>query len=440
MNPITVINVGGACALCRGCDVTTVEGSSSMVILLVVKTVLRSGVAGAVLALLATTAVAQSTYQVVDVDRLTSTGSYFSYAYGLNESNQVVGFTYVVTGYRAFLYEPGTGVLLNLGDLNGGNDFSIARGVNNSGVVVGWSSGAVLVGGLWTTLNRVFMWSSGGGITDLGADVYPTGHSYAYDVNDLGWVVGNHPPAGVSTFTRRGFLWQPGGAVTFLPFLDPTGLPSTEAHAVTNTGVVVGDSSGNAGQHAFQWDTINGIRAIPGDTTAASRACDVNESGTVVGRAVIDDGMGGFEIPGLVLGGGQLTLIDVPAGAVRLGAEAVNAHGEVVGWMRFENHSICLGGGFPTDPSCYSDLHTDRAFVWTAGGGLVDLTSQVDPADPLAGGVVITSAYDINDRGFIAANGFISGQTGQHAFLLIPSIFSDDFESSDTSHWSAVQP
>ena len=90
------------------------------------------------------------------------------------------------------------------------------------------------------------------------------------------------------------------------PFLDPTGLPSTEAHAVTNTGVVVGDGSGNAGQHAFQWDAINGIRAIPGDTTAASRACDVNESGTVVGRAVIDDGMGGFEIPGLVIDSGQL--------------------------------------------------------------------------------------------------------------------------------------
>jgi uncharacterized membrane protein len=111
-----------------------------------------AGAALAVLALLAATAAAQSTYQVVDVGRLTSTGSYFS---------------------------------------------------------------------------------------------------YAYDVNDLGWVVGSHPPAGVSTFTRRGFLWQPGGAVTFLPFLDPTGLPSTEAHAVTNTGVVVGDSSGNAGQHAF---------------------------------------------------------------------------------------------------------------------------------------------------------------------------------------------
>lgn len=412
-----------------------------MVNSLVVKTVSRSVIPGAVFALLTATAAGQSTYQVVDVGRLSSTGSYFSYAYGINEFNQVVGFSFVVTGYRAFLYEPGSGGLLNLGDLNGGNDFSVARGVNDSGVVVGWSSEAVLVDSMWTALNRAFMWSSGSGITDLGADVDATGHSVAYDVNDLGWVVGNHSPSGISTFSRRGFLWQPGGSVTFLPFVDPVNAPSMEAFAINNSGLVVGDSSGNTGTHAFQWDAINGVGTIPGDTTAVSRARGVNAAGTVVGRAVVDDGMGGFEAPGIVLDGGQLTLIDAPAGAVRIGAEAVNVHGTVVGWVWFENHSICLGGDFPPSPSCYSDLHSDRGFLWTATDGLVDLTSHVDPADPLAGNVVITSAYDITDRGFIAANGFITGQTGQHAFLLIPTaIFSDDFESSDTSHWSAAQP
>ena len=405
------------------------------------KSVLRSAAIGLVLVLIAATVAAQSTYEVVDVGRLTSTGSYFSYAYGINEQNQVAGFSFVVTGYRAFLYEPGTGRLLNLGDLNGGNDFSIAQAVNDSGVVVGWSSEAVLVGGLWTALSRAFMWSSVAGTTDLGADIYPDGHSFAFDINEAGWVVGNHSSTGISTFARRGFLWQPGGAVAFLPFLDPLNEPSIEAFAVNNVGLVVGDSSGSTSAHAFQWDAINGIDAIPGDTTVASSVRGLNDSGAVVGRAVIDDGMGGLEISGLMIDNGQLNLIDAPTGAFRIGGEAVNTHGTVVGWVWFEGHSACIIGTFPPEPVCYSDLPSDKAFVWTAADGLVDLTSQVDPADPLAGDVIITSAYDINDRGFIAANGFIAGQLGQHAFLLVPTvIFSDDFETSDTSHWSSEHP
>jgi hypothetical protein len=121
--------------------------------------------------------------------------------------------------------------------------------------------------------------------------------------------------------------------------------------------------------------------------------------------------------------------------------ELPSPHGAVVGWTWFEGHSVCIIGTFPPDPVCYSDLPSDKAVLWTATDGYVDLTSQVDPADPLAGDVILTSALDINDRGFIAANGFVSGQTGQHAFLLIPAaIFSDGFETSDTSRWSAVHP
>jgi len=60
--------------------------------------------------------------------------------------------------------------------------------------------------------------------------------------------------------------------------------------------------------------------------------------------------------------------------------------------------------------------------------------------DPLAGAGVITSALDINDRGSIAANGFIPGQTGQHAFLLVPTVFRDGFESGTTTEWSNVAP
>lgn len=384
----------------------------------------------------------QTTYRVVDVGRLTSTGTYFSHAEGLNGLNQVVGFTYVQTGYRAFLYQPGSGVLLNLGDLPGGDDFSMALAVNDWGVVVGSSSEAVFVDGVWTTLPRAFRWTARGGLTDIGADVNPNGDSFATDINASGWVGGSYPPVGVAAFSEGGFLWKPGGAVTYLPQLDTAGQLSTEVDAITDAGLVVGTSKGsNVGIRAFQWDEGNGISTIPGDTTAASRARDVNGGGLVAGQGVMSDGQGGYEYVGIVLEGGQLTTIDLPSGALTIDAVAVNAQGEVVGYVAVEAPTMCIGDGGVADPVCYSDTHSDRAFVWTATTGLVDLTSQIDPADPSAGSVVITSARDINDHGFIAANGYVSGESGQHAFLLVPTlVFSDGFESGDTTRWSAAAP
>ncbi len=392
--------------------------------------------------LAAATAAAQSTYRVVDLGRLSSSGSYFSYAESLNNLNQVAGFTYLQTAYHAFLYVPTSGTMSDMGDLAGGDDLSHAVAVNDLGVAAGSSSEAVLVNASWTTLTRAFKWSARAGLDDIGADVNPDGHSFAYDINSSAWVVGRHSAVGISTYSNRAFLWKPGGVVTYLPHLDPAGMPSTRANAITDAGLVVGESSGsNIGTRAFEWDEVNGISTIPGDTTLASRARDVNESGMVVGQAVVSDGQGGTEYAGIVLEGGQLTTIDLPAGAVIIDAVAVNARGEVVGSVGIELPTLCLDTGSLPDPTCFADKMTDRAFVWAAATGRVDLTSQIDPADPLAGTLFVTSANDINDHGFIAANGYVSGQSGQHAFLLIPTlVFSDGFETGDASRWSQVVP
>jgi hypothetical protein len=93
------------------------------------------------------------------------------------------------------------------------------------------------------------------------------------------------------------------------------------------------------------------------------------------------------------------------------------------------------------DPPCYSDVPTDEAFVWDAENGMLPLDSLIDPEDPLYGAVDLTSAHDINDLGFIAANGYVAEQTGQHAFLLVPTTaFADGFERGDTGAWSISSP
>jgi probable HAF family extracellular repeat protein len=78
-------------------------------------------------------------------------GGYYSAAYGINDTGQVVGYSSTATGYRAFLWDA-SGGMQDLGDLPGGRDSSGARDINSSGQVVGFSEGAAGA--------RAFLWGS----------------------------------------------------------------------------------------------------------------------------------------------------------------------------------------------------------------------------------------------------------------------------------------
>lgn len=85
--------------------------------------------------------------------------SFYSSAWGLNDSGQVVGESWSALGVEAFLWSPGSG-MTGLGDLPGGGFSSWATGINNSGQVVGGSNGG--------SGDEAFLWEPGGGMTGLG--------------------------------------------------------------------------------------------------------------------------------------------------------------------------------------------------------------------------------------------------------------------------------
>ena len=157
-------------------------------------------------------------------------GGNASFASGINNLGQIVGYGYTSEGsMHAFLWE--NGVMTDLGLLSGSNNAD-ALTINNLGQVVGSNN------------EYAFLWKNCV-ITDLGT---LSGHSVAYDINDLGWAVGY-------SFT--------GSQV------------SGEQHAVNEFGQIVGRIRTESGEEiAFLWE--DGVVTSLGIGTYAT---DINNNG-----------------------------------------------------------------------------------------------------------------------------------------------------------------
>lgn len=121
---------------------------------------------------------------------------YCAEPYALNDSGQVVGY-YMSYGHdwHGFLYTPGAGAV-DLGHFGG--DRTIARGINNAGWVVGDSLPTIG----WV---RAFVRPAGGGLWALPVPASSMG-SWAYDINDSGWITGMVAYADGSNHVA---LWTP---------------------------------------------------------------------------------------------------------------------------------------------------------------------------------------------------------------------------------------
>jgi probable HAF family extracellular repeat protein len=246
------------------------------------------------------------------MDLGTLPGGVTSFAYGINQSGQVVGYsTCTASPYygHAFLYSGGT--MTDLGTLPG-TLFSQGLDINNSGQVVGYSSPMPYnVGHAWLY--------SDGTMTDLGT--LPGGSvSVAGDINDSGQVVGTSETNG---FYEHAFLYS-NGTMTDLGTLP--GGSSSGACGINSSGQIVGASdSGSSGgfTHAFLYS--NGTMT---DLGFAGMAVSINDSGQIVGWA----NCGGFLYTDGVMYDLN-DLIDPSCGWRIIEAEGINNAGQITGDM-----------------------------------------------------------------------------------------------------------
>ncbi|MCL4198280.1 MAG: DUF3466 family protein [Phycisphaerales bacterium] len=202
-------------------------------------------------------------------------------AYAINEEGHIAGWAEFVPGTgnprHAFLWIDGQ--MVDLGTLD--STVSEAWGLNNNGLVVGQAITEVFPGSTW----RAFLWRDGA-MQDLGT-LTPNndGESYAYDVNDLGYVVGG---ANVRAWDKtNAFVWFDGR------MSDLGRLPGTNAaygNSINNQGQIVGTSIiAFFNSDAFIWEQGQGMRELndliaPNSGWRLRSAWAINEAGQIAGH------------------------------------------------------------------------------------------------------------------------------------------------------------
>ncbi len=298
-----------------------------------------------------------------------------SVAHGVNNNGVVVGFSQLSppTATRAFRYYNGN--TTDLGTL-GGRD-SDATAINSFGQIAGFSNPVL------SEPHHGFIYDNGS-MLDIGTNGYD--RSTAEDINDQGQVAGWSRNSGEPL---SAFVWENGNFTT-LPAIGGLGRDAS-ARGLNNNGHAVGWSnassvSGNSAMRPTLWrggEIINLGRLGPFDSD--NLAFDINDQDTIVGYSgnkafVWTDDEGMMQLESL--------------GNIDDEARAINNNGLIVGDSRFQDNSLA-------------------AVIWE-GANVYNLNDFVVNLD----GWELRTAYDISDNGLIV--GLASNQGQISGFLLNP--------------------
>ena len=312
--------------------------------------------------------------------------------------------------------------LIPLGSLGGGS--TSANAINNVGDIAGCSI-AIING---NPTGRAFVYRNGL-MMDIGSLVNG-GTSCASDINDSGQVTGTSATA---TGEQRGFIYQ-NGVMTSLGNLGT----SSSGDAINNAGIVAGTANGLSDDlviGAFRYD----VSLSPPQVSLGSlggpvmSAKDINSAGDIVGFASNAE----FRGTTFLYRNGVLTDLGNVLGFPN-SVGGINDLGHVVGTREGDGYLLANGvvttlPGLEGNRTVPKSINNNGQIVgnsWTEAGNravrvsqnqVVDLNTLVTTSSPDKPFVTLEFAGDINNNGWIIAEGVDSRTHSRGAYLLRPA-------------------
>jgi probable HAF family extracellular repeat protein len=300
----------------------------------------------------------------------------------------------------AVLYRDGQ--IINLGTFGGNQSFGLAINDRRKVQLVGWALNTIpdpiYPWGYFGTQMRAFLWTTDGGLQDLGTLGGP---------DSLAELVNNHGQIAGQAFTNS-IINHKTGMPTLDPFfwednkmVDMGTLGGTVGNSLgfNNKGQIVGESNlkGDVVFHPFFWEKgLKNLKDLGTLGGSYGAALWINDAGDAVGWANTTNS--GIDHAVLWKNGKKRKGTDLGI---------VNGYGYSFAYSINSMRQI-VGCGANNNYTC------SAAFLWE-DGQMVDLNTLVAGGS----GLHLFEAVDINDRGEIAGNGAL--QNGDvHAFLLIP--------------------
>ncbi len=331
----------------------------------------------AFLTLLVSLSLVHSNASAVTMTDIGTLGGEVSFAFAINDANQVVGVSLVPDGEtHMFLYRNG-----QMQDLSpfGQGIFSSNLGINNGGQIASgvFGNDGVYYPAIFDPQTQA--------ITILGSlgGVAPGGFAgIAQSINNYGQAVGY---AFLSSGVRQAFLYENGAIHNMGDGTD------SYAIAINDRGHVIG--GGAQGAFIYANGVTNFIRPFG---SAQSYAYGINRSGQVVGEYLTPDNTA---FHAYIYKDGVSTDIGSSSSTETV-AYAINDYGQAVGatWVL-------------SDESCRQCSERPHAFIYE-NGVMTDLNDLL----PAGSGWELSWALSINNNGYITGYGIIKGQ--YHAFIV----------------------
>lgn len=306
--------------------------------------------------------------------------------------------------------------ITDLGLLPGGS-YSSAYDINNIGEVVGIASDA---GGI----NRRVIWQHGAIVDTLPQP--SSAVTTATQLNEQRQLVGI---ARQSSSIGYGVFWSQGRAMKLQP-LPGTAASGAAANGINSSGDVAGGGTGGGGttplyQHAGIWRNgllLRDIGVIPGGDY--SMAYDINDAGQVTGTGTA---AGTFARQyAFVWTNGVFTVLpDLPGNFLQSVGRSINARGDVAGQSNGGEPVVWRNGAVQALPmptrlaNTVSEINDSGDVVGTVGTvGALWKAGQYIPLDPWPNASVTSSqARGINNAGTVVGESYMPAGQGVHAVM-----------------------